>query len=128
MTNDDKLTADERAQANYKTQSKIYESVARETGDVEYAELDKSQLLGQNMLRYEIGYFGEWDGTNYKFEDTRRDRLLAHTRQDVASAYGIGRSNFRAIWEVRRIARRLLQIGVLLVILNIALLVGLFLK
>ena len=50
---------------------------------------DQNVALGQNVLREEIGYFGEYEGQRYRFDEGTKNILLAHARQDVAAVHGM---------------------------------------
>ncbi len=47
-----------------------------------------STLLGQNVLREEIVYFGDWDGAPYNLTEAEK-RLLTHAREDIASTHSL---------------------------------------
>jgi hypothetical protein len=47
------------------------------------AELD---ALSKNILDYDLGRFSDSTSYDYELDDTTRDRLIAHARQDTALA------------------------------------------
>ena len=42
--------------------------------------------VARNVFREEIGYFGDYDGMHYNLSDAEKNILLAHGRQDAATA------------------------------------------
>ena len=92
-------------------------------GDGWLADDQSNVDLGLNIMREEIGFFGPWEGAPYDFDQQTRDRLLAHVRQDAASAFAMARSAFREAHHARRISERLMLILVVSLILNAAILV-----
>lgn len=86
------------------------------------AERDNKIALGQNILREELGYFGDWTGSGYKLDQTTRDRLLAHSRQDIAATFGIADSALRYAYEARQYASWAVLFLVVSIGLNIAIL------
>lgn len=53
--------------------------------------VQESALLGRNVLKEELGAFSDplKGAPPYHLNEETRDRLLAHSRQDVASVYGL---------------------------------------
>lgn len=86
-------------------------------------EIGKNAALGQNILRQELGHFGEWDGARYQLDQETRDRLLAHSRQDIASTYGMAVSALKAADNARRIATRACLYTFLTLLVSIAVLI-----
>lgn len=54
----------------------------------------KGEALGRNILKQELGEFGTKGLDIYNLEKTQTDRLIAHTRSDVAMNYAIALSAF----------------------------------
>lgn len=82
------------------------------------AQIDAA--LARNILHDDLGYFTD-PNTTYHLNDTVRDRLIAHTRQDAAHALVVAISNQKAIARVNialRIAILLLAIMLVVQIYN----------
>ena len=75
--------------------------------------------LGQNILREELGHFGEWTGAQYELDQSERDRILAHVRQDSAAAVAMAQSAFRDAHFAKRAAVRAAVLGWAILSLNI---------
>ena len=92
-------------------------------GTAAYAE-KSAALLGQNILREEIGYFGDWEGTNYDLSDAEKNRLVAHTRQDVAAIYSLASTAMKAAMAAQKTAsRNKTKLNVIIVIQIVTLIV-----
>lgn len=103
MNDDDALSSGERAAREYQAQAKAIRAMADAVGGPSVStEENLSNALGRNILREEIGYFGKWDGERYNFDKETRDRLAAHSRQDIAAAYSLIRSTIREVELVRQ--------------------------
>ncbi len=76
----------------------------------------------RNILHEELGYFTD-PQTAYALDDTTRDRLIAHARQDAAHAVLAVGSLALEVGKVKRIAT---TIVILLVILTAATITNLF--
>lgn len=68
--------------------------------------------FGRNILHEDLEYIGDGFHTVYSLNDDVRDRLIAHSRQDIAMAYA-AISNLKT--EMRRL-RTMLSIAILLII------------
>ena len=111
------------AEKDFATRKRAFEELDKATGGDGYsAEVQGNNSLGQNILREEIGYFGPYEGPRYDLDERTRNLLIAHTRQDVASAYACASSAFREAHRARKSAERaaLLALGIL--ILNVVIL------
>jgi len=127
--NDEGETTEQKAQADLERQTKIYRSMDQEVGGKGYTAEDSINVaIGQNVLREEIGYFGPWEGARYKFDDETRDRLLAHGRQDAASAFAMARSAFKEAHYARRVTTRAALFLLVLIALHVAILATLWLS
>ncbi|MHC2454523.1 hypothetical protein ACVMIX_001164 [Rhizobium leguminosarum] len=70
--------------------------------------------IARNILHEELGQFEDSALATYNLDDTTRDRLIAHARQDAAHAImGIGTLTN----EVRSLRRSISAVVVLLVVL-----------
>jgi hypothetical protein len=83
-------------------------------------EADTNFALGRNVLKEEIGDFGEWQGPKYALDQATRDVLLAHARQDAASAAAMARSAFREAHAAAALSRRAVALLILSAVLNMA--------
>jgi hypothetical protein len=116
---DDGKPTQRRAEEAYAQAVKLHRDIDKGTGgDGWFSEDAANTSLGRNILREEIGHFGPWDGQVYHFDAQTRDRLLAHGRQDAASAFAMARSAFREAREAKRLSARALRLLVLAVALN----------
>ena len=70
------------------------------------AEASTNDLLGKQMLHEELGYHGTKGLVIYKLDDIKRDRLIAHSRQDVAAAFGHAKSAFKSAKNAEKAAKR----------------------
>ena len=89
------------------------------------AQIQANNAVGQNVLDIDLEKFGVDEYTSYNLDQTKRDRLLAHIRQDVASAFVHSSDAFRQANKARLEARRS---NMLLVIIISLLLILLFWK
>lgn len=122
------MSSSERAQEKFQRAAASYEDMDKSVGGAGWvAENQTNIYLGRNVLHEELGYFGPWEGTSYSLEQDERDRLLAHTRQDVASAFAMARSSFREAHSARRLATRAVWLIAASVTLNAAILATLWL-
>ncbi len=104
--------SDEIAKAVLETGMRVVTEIEKPQG----AEADWrfGENFSKNILHEEIGMFGPWTGAEYEFDQETRDRLLAHSRQDVARiAYVVNEANHH-IHKLLGLAR---WIATLLVIL-----------
>ena len=81
-------------------------STALYRGGTFAAEASTNDLLGKRMLQEELGYHGTKGLVVYKLDDIKRDRLIAHSRQDVAAAFGHAKSAFRSAKNAEKAAKR----------------------
>ncbi|WP_143543404.1 hypothetical protein [Cereibacter sphaeroides] len=114
---------EDRAAKAFQAAVKFHSSLYKKgSADLEIAI---ANALGQNILREEIGYFE--DPLNaaqpYKFDSRTRDRLAAHTRQDVAALYGLVTSLTRSTINLRRQVVFLWWGAIMIAATNISLLV-----
>ena len=119
MGDDDNLTSGEKAEKSHQNQANIYRTVDKVSGgDGQQAEDHINVALGRNILREELGYFGPWDGAVYNLDDETRDRLIAHSRQDIATTYAMAQSAFREAHEAMRVSVRAVWLLWLLLAMN----------
>lgn len=85
------------------------------------ADVANNEALGNNVLKEELGVY-EDGGVPLLADDLdqrTRDRLISHTRQDVASTFAHAKSAFKAAHEAREISlstRRLARLSLFLLI------------
>jgi hypothetical protein len=91
-----KQTAEEAYAAALKAMERITDPTEDRRG---FAD----QTLAKNILEAELGEYSDWQ-PEYFIDETTRDRLIAHTRQDAAHAL---LSTLRLIFEVRELHRHL---------------------
>ncbi len=99
------MTTEEKASEAYRLATQVVEQVSGK-GTAATIELT-STLLGQNVLREEIGYFGDWEGANYNLTEAEKNRLLAHARQDIASTHSLSTAAMRAALEAQKSAKKI---------------------
>jgi hypothetical protein len=127
MTSGEGETTEQRAEADFEMKDRFNRLVDEELGGRGYLAEDGTNIaLGQNILREEIGYFGPWKGARYSFDEETRDRLLAHGRQDVASAFAMARSAFKEAHWARRVAARAVVLLWVMLLVNLAVLATLW--
>lgn len=120
---DGRSSSQEKAEQDYNLKVRIIDSVEDAIGGEHWTrDEQKNVALGQNILREEIGFFGPCEGASYSFDERTRDRLLAHTRQDVAAAFAMARSAFRHAHAARKMLRRVIFFQLGLLALNAAIL------
>lgn len=76
------------AEEAYKTRAFAVKALFAEVygrGTTEY-QIKFNNWMAQDIVRCEYGFFGEPEGQIYTFDESARDRLLAHGRQDAAEA------------------------------------------
>jgi hypothetical protein len=89
------------------------------------AHIQANNAVGRNVLDIDLGKFGI-DGYNYyNLDQSKRDRLLAHTRQDAASAFRHAIDAFKQAREAKLEARKS---NVLLVIITLLVLIPLLVQ
>lgn len=69
------------------------------------AEASSNDILGKRMLREELGDHGSRGLPVYHLDDETRDRLIAHSRQDVAAAFGHAKSAFKSAKAAEKAAK-----------------------
>ncbi|WP_110804600.1 hypothetical protein [Rhodobacter viridis] len=120
------LSSGERADIAYKT-ALIMEAKVPGSKSPEANAISSATTLGRNVLHEELGRFGSWDGAIYDLDDETRDRLLAHARQDSASAYSLAIFIAKQSAEASRAARRAARLTTLVLCINLIFLAGLVL-
>lgn len=70
------------------------------------AEAESNEAIGRHTLRDELGDYGEKGLPVYNLDDRKRDRLIAHGRQDAAAAFGHARSAFKSAKEAEKATKR----------------------
>jgi len=129
MSEDNELSTQERAERGYRQAVAAQRILGEAVGDSDRdAECKSIMSLGQNILREEIGYFGPWEGAIYSFDQETRDRLLAHCRQDTASAYMMAQSAFKEAHDARRASVSAITFLIVSLLLNAAILATLWLR
>lgn len=89
------------------------------------AEVANNNALGNITLKDDLGTYGgiETLVSADHLDDRTRDRLISHTRQDVASTFAHALSAFRAAHEAKRIASTTRMLVWLVLILVLVVLV-----
>lgn len=72
------------------------------------AEIANNNALGNVTLKDDIGTYGGIETLRLAddLDEQTRDRLISHTRQDVASTFAHALSAFKAAHEAKEIAKR----------------------
>lgn len=72
-------------------------------------EVANNNLLGSNVLKTDLGLFNQPSSLMFAddLDDRTRDRLISHTREDVAAAYAHAKSAFQAAYAAKEDARRI---------------------
>ena len=72
------------------------------------AEIANNNALGNVMLKDDLGTYGGIEALRLAddLDEQTRDRLISHTRQDVASTFAHALSAFKAAHEAKEIAKR----------------------
>lgn len=72
------------------------------------AEIANNNDLGNVTLKDELGTYGGLENLRLAddLDEQTRDRLISHTRQDVASTFAHALSAFKAAHEAKEIAKR----------------------
>lgn len=72
------------------------------------AEIANNNALGNVMLKDDLGTYGGIATLRLAddLDEQTRDRLISHTRQDVASTFAHALSAFKAAHEAKEIAKR----------------------
>ena len=79
-------------------------------------ELADAQLLGRNVLHEEIGILAG-EARIYDFDAATRDRLLAHSRQDVAMQCGLLVPMHTQVHELKRQVKHLKRLVLLILVI-----------
>lgn len=113
-------TSEQNAEASYHAEVRAIRSIDRVVGNDHWkTEAAENVALGKNILREEIGVFGQYECPNYtNLNEDNLNRLIAHTRQDTAATFAMARSAFRDAHHSKRIAQQ--NQKVLFVILTIS--------
>ena len=71
------------------------------------AEIANNNALGNVMLKDDLGTYGGIETLRLAddLDEQTRDRLISHTRQDVASTFAHALSAFKAAHEAKEIAK-----------------------
>ncbi len=126
MSHKDDPSSEEKARADYAGKVRAIRILHGQ--DTPSAEMEMHDALGRNVMREETGFFGPWRGAGYSFDKATQDRLLAHTRQDVAATYAMAKSAFRDAHHARRAAQRAQWFLIASLALNVAVLASLWLR
>jgi hypothetical protein len=72
------------------------------------AEIANNNALGNVMLKDDLGTYGGIEALRLAddLDEQTRDRLISHTRQDVASTFAHALSALKAAHEAKEIAKR----------------------
>lgn len=72
------------------------------------AEIANNNVLGNVTLKDDLGTYGGIETLRLAddLDEQTRDRLISHTRQDVASTFAHALSAFKAAHEAKEIAKR----------------------
>ena len=72
------------------------------------AEIANNNSLGNITLKDDLGTYGGIENLRLAddLDDKTRDRLISHTREDVASTFAHALSAFKAAHEAKEIAKR----------------------
>lgn len=72
------------------------------------AEIANNNFLGNVTLKDDLGTYGGIETLRLAddLDEQTRDRLISHTRQDVASTFAHALSAFKAAHEAKEIAKR----------------------
>ena len=98
--------SDEDGQAAYNAGVKLNKAVHGK--DALGLEVANNYLLGNNMLKEDLGLYQQPSSlmSADDLDDRTRDRLISHTRQDVAAALAHAQSAFKAAYAAKEDARR----------------------
>lgn len=95
----------------------------------EAAEI-RNIVLGRNILQEDLEQ-GGGEGATYNLDQESRDRLLAHSRQDIASAVAMARSALQEAHKAARLGAEVRALRWLLlfsVLVNCAVLVAVLMR
>lgn len=87
------------------------------------AEIANNNLLGNVTLKDDLGTYGGISTLRFAddLDERTRDRLISHTRQDVASAFAHALSAFKAAHEAKEIAKSTRRITLLVLVVMLVL-------
>ncbi|MDC0986909.1 hypothetical protein OAS67_06485 [Alphaproteobacteria bacterium] len=113
--------SDDLAEEDLKGRLELMSNVNKLAGikpDGAAALISQSNAIAQNVLRQDMGIFGA-PPTTYNFDDGTKNRLIAHARQDAASAKVSSDYALEGIQKLQTSVRRLSWIVVGMFILLI---------
>jgi hypothetical protein len=115
------MSSKQRADEAFQRQAALQKRLDQILGGSGWArEVDTNFALGRNVLREELGEFGDWEGASYALDQATRDRLLAHAREDAAASAAMAKSAFREAYNSAASARRAVLLIGLSLALNVA--------
>ncbi len=82
----------------------------------------QSTALGKNVMNYELGFFGPYDGVLYDLDRQTQNVLLAHGRQDAANTQGLATDALRQAYKSRRLGVWTVILLMIVVILQLIIL------
>ncbi len=87
------------------------------------AEIANNNALGNVTLKDDLGTYGGIETLRLAddLDEQTRDRLISHTRQDVASTFAHALSAFKAAHEAKEIAKRTRRLSRWILFLEIVL-------
>ena len=86
------------------------------------SQIQANNAVARNVLDIDLGKFGVDDYSSYNLDQSKRDRLLAHARQDAASAFGHAKDAFKQASEAKLEARKSNALSVIITLLLLILL------
>lgn len=98
------MGSQDKAAQSYKLAAQVTEQVSGK-GTVETIQ-QNAALLGQNVVREELGLFGEWEGPNYNLTEVERNRILVNAREDIASTFPLVTEAMKAAVGARKQAEK----------------------
>jgi hypothetical protein len=81
------------------------------TAPSERNQTSHNAIIGESLLKQDLGVIGEWQNT-YDLDEDIRDRLIAHARQDAAHAVLNTASLLDEVVVLRKRVRSLIFIGI----------------
>jgi len=119
--------SEDQAQEDYDTRTALLRGLYG--NDLLGFESAANDILGDNALKKISGEFWPYDGgwiDDLQFDAAFRDRLSAHTYQEVVAAYAMAKSAFREAQAARRGTSRAVPLLLLSLTLNVAVLATLW--